>query len=150
MDIDITLLDHRHADTSLADFFLQQLIPLYQQYWDEELKAIYNEPFNLQFQTLINMWLGGVIKIFTARNNLDLVGFATALVYRPVTYNSLILQVQDFYCPHEVARIRLTGYLVQATKLLDCTELQSPVPLETGAYWKEMPDIVRKRYVLKR
>ena len=147
MNIETTLIDHRNATPQLADFFMQQLIPLYQKYWDEQLKSLYDEPFNLQFQTLINMWLGGVIKIFTVRDDLELVGFATALVYRPVTYNNLVFQIQDFYCPNDVARTNLMTYLLDTVKILDCTEIQSPVALDlVGHYWHEMPDLPRKRY----
>ena len=143
------LMDSRNANNTTADFFLKQLIPLYQKYWDEELKPIYDEPFNLQFQTLINMWLGGVIKIFVARDDLNLVGFATALVYRPIAYNRLVFQIQDFYCPNVIARDSLISYILSTTKILDCTEIQSLKDLDLGGYWQKMSDIPHKRYRFK-
>lgn len=141
----VNLIDNRNADVSLANIFLNELIPLYQEYWG----LISNEPFDLQLQALINMWLGGAIKIFTLSDNNTIVGFAICLIYRPLTYNSVVLQIKDIYCraSHAYMYQELVDYIKDSTKFLGCNEIHSSQPLKLDG-WEEQPDIISKRYKL--
>lgn len=145
--VSVKMLESRNANESMANLFMGQLMPLYQEYWQNKARGIYNEPFNVQMQALVNLWFNGSIKIFIATDNDIVVGFCIALVYRPIAYNNTVFQIQDFYVrPNNTeAREKLIGLLMDSTLILNCNEIQSSEPLDLPN-WTEMPDIITKRY----
>lgn len=145
----VTLIDNRNADVSLADVFINKLIPLYKEYWDLTQRNIYEEDFNPQLQALINMWLGGAIKIFTLSDNDTMVGFCICLIYRPITYNSTVLQLKDIYCKPSHAHMyqELVNYIEEACRFFGCTEIQSNQSINLKD-WEERTSLITKRYRL--
>ena len=150
--ISVDLLDPTPAKPEQAIAVLKDtILPLYVQYWQEYAYSKYNKEFNPHIQLLLELWFGGGLRFFVARDDGKAVGFAVCIIFRPLQYQATVMQVHDLYDSHniEVAQA-LFDYINTTSRVLNCDELWYEEYRNTGATfgsrWIEQPHMDIRRF----
>lgn len=132
---------------------LQSFAPIYQKYWNETQRSVYNnKPFDLHIQLFSDLWFTGGSKIFVAydKNTKEMRGFIVGIAFRPMTYNGHVFQIEDLYDGgSEIIRAALIEYMFNALRFIGCDEIRidgSLVIPERFNDWHKASSVECNRY----
>ncbi len=127
---------------------------LYAESWARQHEPIYHKPFALDAQSFVSMWMNRGLKVLVAYDEKqEPVGYLLGIVFRPMTYDSSIFMVEDWYVRDNRTDVLdgLFGYMEQAIKFIGCEEVRittsktDRVPRLSG--WKPDAEFIMTRYV---
>lgn len=156
MDYTFDILEP-NADIDKALSELQEnMAELYAEGWTKVNSPLYNKPFDLNITTFAQMWFSKGLKIFLAfePGNKKPVGYVLAITYRPMAFNSQILQIEDWYLRGDDAAgvDAMFQYVSDASRFLGVDELwigraQLERKPSIPGRWKEAGTFHNTRYV---
>lgn len=139
-----------------ARFVTEQLLPLHKESWEKEKQPLYGREYDPNIAAIMQMWLGGFLKIVMQYSGETPVGYLLALEFRPITHNIRMLQIEDWYVvPDYRGRGEkiLFSYVQEMASMTGCHEIHlaeqgdNAPPLD-AARWKErMPPITMRCFV---
>lgn len=135
----------------LTEFF----IPLYAKSWAEEkAPRKENQAFDVNAPTLANIWLSKAMKIFIAYDGEHPCGYLMGMVFRPLPYQALVFQVEDWYVENHNRQTEdgLFKYALEAIKFIGVDELwvahtQDEIYPLVGGDWELRDKYENDRYV---
>lgn len=139
MDYRIDFIEPSADLNQSLDRLGQTIGVLYQECWDTTKRKLYNKNFNLNIGAFTQMWVAGGLKLFVAYDGSNApVGFLVAIIYRPMSYDGNVFQIEDVYAKegHTDLIQQLLDNAMQAVRFIGCDEVRisGMVPNLTG--WK--------------
>lgn len=126
--------------------------PLCVKSWEENKKANYGKPFNLNVVVFTQLWYSKTLKLFVARKDDEIIGFLCGMVFRPLPYDASVFQIEDWYAGGDhVVEEGLFNFLAQALKFIGCDEIWvstsvgKSLPVMPG--WSEKNQFTQHRFL---
>lgn len=142
-------------DKALKDL-QETMAELYAEGWTKVNAPLYGKSFDLNITTFAQMWFSKGLKIFLAfeEGSRKPIGYVLAITYRPMAYNSQILQIEDWYLRGDdpAGVDAMFQYVSDASKFFGADELWiGRAQLERvptiPVRWKEAGTFHNTRYV---
>lgn len=130
--------------------------PIYTENWAQNKAQAYgNPPFDMNVNVFAHMWFSKVMRIFVVYgDNGKVAGYILGMVFRPLTHQASIFQVEDWYArnkDYEVVR-GLFEYMQEALRFIGIDELwishdqhEALPPLDS--MWRRRGSAIIDRYV---
>lgn len=110
-------------------FLLEELMPLYEEYWQKFGQAVYGKEFDITVQTvqdLILAWQGGGLAIFTVRDDSNkLTGFLMGVCFKPLVFQGNVFQIEKWYAPDPEAEEALFDEMNKVLPFMNIDEVWS-------------------------
>lgn len=105
------------------DMLTSTFAPLYTESWVKRKAALYGgKQFDMNVNVFANMWFSRALRIFMAYEDGKPVGYILAMLFRPLTHQSSIMQLEDWYGAPGVLR-QLFEYTETAAKFIGIDEI---------------------------
>lgn len=131
---------------------------LYKELWGKWKSKYYEDaPFELNINGFANMWFSKNMKVFIVRDkeSKDAIGFFAGVLARPMPYEAMVMQVQDYYVRGDAEMEKeLLEYVVSAIRILGCDEVWIQTYPERkpnlGEHWDLAGEYPIARFIRKR
>lgn len=147
--------DAEKALQKLTDEFSQ----LYGESWERDKKQVHDgKQYSVNIQALFDLWFRGALKIFLCVNGAgEKAGYLMGMQFRPLTHNSNVFQVEDWYARGVRAETRdeiveqMFDFLKESLDIMSVDELwishgdNETYPVFNG--WKESGGTMTDRYI---
>lgn len=112
-----------------AMFITEKLLPLHRESWEAEKRQLYGREYDPNIPAIMQMWIGGFMKIVMLYSGDTVVGYLLALEVRPITHNIRLMQVEDYYVSPEYkgrGEKALFAFVQEMAIMTGCHELRIP------------------------
>lgn len=133
------------------DNLSEQVGSLYAESWAKDKQETYGKPFNMNIAAFAQMWFNHSLKLLVAKDGDSVVGFLVGMVFRPLPYDAMVFQVEDWYSSVPEAEKGLFEYMEKAIRFIGCDEIwiadkaDRDVPVGSDT-WKEANRFLFRRY----
>lgn len=135
-----------------ARFISEKLLPLHSASWETEKKRLHDREYDPNIAAIMQMWVGGFLKIVMLYSGEEAVGYLLALEFRPMTHNIRLLQVEDYYVSPEYkgrGEKLLFAFLQDMAHMIGCHEIRIPeqgdTPQFSSDHWEEKTPVITIR-----
>ena len=148
----VDILDPVDNPADAVERLRSAIADIYQEAWDKQLKPTYKRNFSLNVHIFAQLWYQKALKVFIAYDTQrNPVGFLIGTVYRPLSYDASVFQVETWYARDgEETKNQLFEYASNALRFIGCDEVlvmdtpEDTVPLMPK--WKESHRFTMHRY----
>lgn len=103
----------------------QVFAPLYTECWiKEKSAALRGLPFDMNVGGFVNLWMSKALRVFIAYDGDTPCGYLTGMLFRPLTHNVIVFQVEDWYMKDGWSCRDLFDYVYSVVKFMGVDEIQ--------------------------
>lgn len=119
--LETELFEPTNAVDESAKKLGEYLMPMYQRYWKEAGRT---KPLDFNVTAFLDMWLAHGCRVIISKRDGVPVGFCVCLIYRPMTYNSVIYHIQDIWWEDIEVLESMMNYIPKVARIIGCDEIR--------------------------
>lgn len=121
---------------AMEKFVIDEFGPLIETYWDTYGKALYGKPIAFDMNTFVMAWVGGsVFLLMVYDEDGEAVGFMVGMKFRPIFYETHILQIERWYGPDEEVVDGMFDYVNKIVDIMGVHEVYV-TRFQDGSHYK--------------
>lgn len=135
---------------SAINILKNDLIPLFDKYWNKHGLPTYAETASFNVQGFIQMWQFSGLALIGAYDDGKMVGYLLAIRYTPMAYRANSAQIEQWYADTDEIEKGLFNYFIEISKFMDIDELWTVSDRGTPEIsWVKKNTFTSTRYVKK-
>lgn len=89
---------------------LEELTPMLEQHWEEVAVNKDRVPLDINYDGYVKLYNSGILKLFTVRNEVELIGYYATMLVNHFHYKSTLFAMNDVVYVKPEYRGKLAGY----------------------------------------